>query len=97
MLRSLHVNHGYCTFKRVSLEDANRCDLKSAGDSQGRLDARFREHALLPIYLVSILGATTFAVGFIEGNSEATASSTKIFSSALPDWLGSRKFLTALG
>lgn len=52
-------------------------------------------HALLPVYLVTVLGASTLAVGFIEGIAEATANITKIFSGALSDWLG--KLLTAIG
>lgn len=54
-------------------------------------------HALLPLYLVTTLGASTLTVGFIEGIAEATANITKIFSGALSDWLGNRKVLTALG
>ena len=54
-------------------------------------------HALLPIYLVTVLGASTLTVGIIEGVAEATASITKIFSGALSDWLGRRKDLVALG
>jgi MFS family permease len=54
-------------------------------------------HALLPIYLVTVLGASTLAVGFIEGIAEATANITKIFSGALSDWLGKRKLLTTIG
>jgi MFS family permease len=54
-------------------------------------------HALLPIYLVSNLGTSALIVGIIEGIAEATASITKIFSGALSDWLGKRKFLAALG
>ncbi|MCZ4433189.1 MFS transporter [Agrobacterium sp. SOY23] len=54
-------------------------------------------HALLPVYMVSVLGTSTFAVGIIEGIAEATASITKVFSGALSDWLGRRKFLAALG
>ncbi|MGO4871769.1 MAG: MFS transporter [Roseiarcus sp.] len=54
-------------------------------------------YALLPIYLVTILGASMETVGAIEGVAEATASVTKIFSGALSDWLGKRKALTALG
>jgi MFS family permease len=53
--------------------------------------------ALLPVYMVAILGAPTLAVGVIEGVAEATASTTKIFSGALSDWLGKRKLLAALG
>jgi MFS family permease len=54
-------------------------------------------HALLPVYLVAVLGASTLTVGFIEGIAEATASITKIFSGALSDWLGRRKLLAAIG
>ena len=54
-------------------------------------------HALLPVYLVTVLGASTLTVGLIEGIAEATASITKIFSGALSDWLGRRKLLAALG
>jgi MFS family permease len=54
-------------------------------------------HALLPLYLVSVLGASTLTVGIIEGIAEATASITKIFSGALSDYLGRRKLLAALG
>ncbi len=54
-------------------------------------------HALLPLYLVSVLGASALTVGIIEGIAEAVASITKIFSGALSDWLGKRKLLAALG
>jgi MFS family permease len=54
-------------------------------------------HALLPLYLVGVLGASTLTVGIIEGIAEATASVTKVFSGALSDYLGQRKWLTALG
>jgi len=54
-------------------------------------------HALLPVYLVTVLGTSTVTVGVIEGISEATASITKIFSGALSDWLGKRKLLAVLG
>ena len=54
-------------------------------------------HALLPIYMVTILGTSVLTVGFIEGLAEATASITKIFSGALSDWLGKRKLLAAIG
>lgn len=54
-------------------------------------------HALLPVYMVSVLGISMFAVGVIEGIAEVTASITKVFSGALSDWLGRRKFLAALG
>lgn len=54
-------------------------------------------HALLPVYLVTALGTSMLTVGIIEGIAEATASITKVFSGALSDWLGRRKFLAALG
>ncbi|HVZ50661.1 MAG TPA: MFS transporter [Pseudolabrys sp.] len=54
-------------------------------------------HALLPLYLVSVLGASTLTVGIIEGIAEATASITKVFSGALSDYLGQRKWLAAAG
>jgi len=54
-------------------------------------------HALLPLYLVGVLHASTLTVGVIEGVAEATASITKIFSGALSDRLGKRKLLAAVG
>ena len=54
-------------------------------------------HALLPLYLVSVLGASTLEVGVIEGIAEATAAVTKVFSGVLSDWWGERKWLAAAG
>src|SRR5215471_6068706 len=54
-------------------------------------------HALLPLYLVVGLGASALAVGMIEGVAEATALIVRIFSGALSDWLGRRKWLAAAG
>lgn len=54
-------------------------------------------HALLPIYLVTVLGTSALTVGFIEGVAEATASITKVFSGAVSDWLGRRKLLAVIG
>ncbi|MFI5002643.1 MAG: MFS transporter, partial [Reyranellales bacterium] len=54
-------------------------------------------HGLLPIYLVTVLGASALTVGVIEGIAEATASIMKLFSGALSDRLGKRKILTVLG
>jgi MFS family permease len=54
-------------------------------------------HALLPVYLVTVLGTSMLTVGFIEGIAEATASITKVFSGALSDRLGKRKILAAVG
>ena len=54
-------------------------------------------HALLPVYLVTVLGASMVTIGLIEGIAEATASITKVFSGALSDWLGRRKLLALIG
>ena len=54
-------------------------------------------HALLPMFLVSALGASMVSVGWIEGVAEATASVTKVFSGVLSDFLGKRKLLAAIG
>jgi MFS family permease len=54
-------------------------------------------HSLLPVFLVSVLGAGPVAVGLIEGIAEATASVTKIFSGTLSDYLGKRKLLVSIG
>ncbi|WP_026358913.1 MFS transporter [Aureimonas ureilytica] len=54
-------------------------------------------HSLLPIYMVTVLGTSTLAVGIIEGIAEATASIVKVFSGALSDRLGKRKLLAVVG
>jgi len=54
-------------------------------------------HALLPIFMVSVLGAGALVVGLVEGIGEATASIVKLFSGALSDRLGKRKVLVVLG
>ena len=54
-------------------------------------------HALLPVFLVTVLGASTLTVGIIEGVGEATASISKLFSGWLSDRLGKRKLLTVVG
>jgi MFS family permease len=54
-------------------------------------------HALLPLFLVSSLGASVALVGLIEGVAEATASITKVFSGWLSDRLGNRKWLAVAG
>ncbi len=54
-------------------------------------------HSLLPVFLVSGLGASMMAVGLIEGLAEATALIVKVFSGAWSDWLGKRKPLALLG
>jgi len=54
-------------------------------------------HSLLPVFLVSTLGASAGLVGLIEGAAEATASITKVFSGWLSDRLGKRKLLAVIG
>jgi MFS family permease len=54
-------------------------------------------HSLLPVFLVSVLGASMAAVGLLEGVSEALAQVTKVFSGVLSDRLGRRKTLTVIG
>lgn len=54
-------------------------------------------HSLLPIFMSTVLGASMTTIGIVEGVAEATAAITKIFSGALSDYLGRRKFLMILG
>ena len=54
-------------------------------------------HSLLPVFLVSVLGASALSVGVIEGIAEATASVAKVFSGTISDWIGKRKPLILLG
>ena len=54
-------------------------------------------HSLLPLFMVTTLGASVFAVGLIEGLAESTALIVKVFSGALSDYLGRRKGLTVFG
>ena len=54
-------------------------------------------HSLLPVFLVSTLGASVAFVGLVEGLGEATASIAKVFSGWLSDRLGQRKLLTVMG
>jgi len=54
-------------------------------------------HALLPVFLTSVLGASAAMVGLIEGVGEATASFAKPFSGWLSDRLGRRKALIVIG
>ena len=54
-------------------------------------------HALLPLYMTSVLGASMLEVGLIEGIAEGSAAITKVFSGTLSDWLGRRKLLVGLG
>lgn len=54
-------------------------------------------HGLLPMFLVTVLGAGALSVGLIEGIAEATAAITKVFSGVISDWIGRRKPLVLLG
>lgn len=54
-------------------------------------------HALLPIFLVTTMGMSVTALGWLEGAAEATAMIVKIFSGPVSDWLGKRKALLLLG
>lgn len=54
-------------------------------------------HGLLPLFLVSSLGASVATVGLIEGFAEATALIVKVFSGVLSDYLGNRKWLAVAG
>ncbi len=54
-------------------------------------------HSVLPLFLVSSLGANLLTVGWIEGIAESTASVFKVFSGALSDYWGRRKGLAVAG
>jgi len=54
-------------------------------------------HSLLPMFMVTTLGASAFAVGLIEGLAESTALIVKVFSGVLSDYLGKRKVLALVG
>jgi len=52
---------------------------------------------VLPLFLANVLGASTSAIGLIEGVAETTASLLKMVSGWLSDRLGRRKELAVLG
>ncbi|WP_415838155.1 MFS transporter, partial [Polaromonas hydrogenivorans] len=54
-------------------------------------------HSLLPVFMVTVLGTSVWAVGLIEGAAEATALIVKVFSGVLSDYWGKRKPLAVLG
>ncbi|MFZ3322997.1 MAG: MFS transporter [Usitatibacter sp.] len=54
-------------------------------------------HSLLPVFMVSVLGASALTVGLVEGVAEATALIVKVFSGTLSDYLGRRKVLAVIG
>ncbi len=52
---------------------------------------------LIPLFLANVLGMRTSVIGLIDGVAETTASLLKLYSGALSDKLGSRKWLTVAG
>ncbi|MGH6894938.1 MAG: MFS transporter [Geminicoccaceae bacterium] len=54
-------------------------------------------HSLLPVFLVTALGASALSVGVIEGVAEATAALVKLVSGRLSDHIGRRKPLALVG
>jgi len=54
-------------------------------------------HSLLPVFMVTTLGASALTVGVIEGVAESTAMLIKVFSGAISDFIGRRKGLLLLG
>jgi len=51
----------------------------------------------IPLFLSNVLGVRTAVIGLIDGVAETTASLLKIYSGALSDRLGQRKWLAVLG
>src|SRR5688572_19558822 len=54
-------------------------------------------HALLPLFLVTSLGASPLVVGVIEGVAEATAMIVRVFSGYASDAMRRRKPLVLAG
>ena len=54
-------------------------------------------HSILPLFMVTTLGMSAFAVGLIEGVAESAALIVRIFSGALSDYIGRRKGWTVFG
>lgn len=54
-------------------------------------------HSLLPVFLVSVLGASVVSVGLIEGVAEGAAALMRVFSGYLSDVFRNRKWLTVSG
>jgi nitrate/nitrite transporter NarK len=52
---------------------------------------------LVPLFLSNVLGVRMAFIGLIDGVAETTASLVKIYSGALSDKIGKRKWLTVLG
>ncbi|NRF67315.1 MFS transporter [Aquincola sp. S2] len=54
-------------------------------------------HAVLPLYITTVMGLSVLAVGLIEGFAEATASMLKVVSGFVSDRFARRKPLALLG
>jgi MFS family permease len=54
-------------------------------------------HALLPLYMATVLGASMLTIGIIEGMAEAIALVVKLFSGVLSDVFRKRRPLVLLG
>jgi len=54
-------------------------------------------HSLLPLFLVSVIGAGVSSIGLIEGVAEGAALMVKLFSGVLSDRIGKRKTLAIMG
>jgi len=54
-------------------------------------------HALLPLYMATVLGASALVIGIVEGIAESLALVVKLFSGALSDWSRKRKPLVLAG
>ena len=52
---------------------------------------------LIPLFLANVLGLGTAIIGLIDGIAETTASLTKVYTGALSDQLGQRKWLAVAG
>ena len=54
-------------------------------------------HALLPLFMATTLGASAVWIGFTEGMGEAAALISKVFSGAIADRFGKKKWLVFTG
>jgi MFS family permease len=54
-------------------------------------------HALLPLFMVTTLGASTFVVGVVEGIAESIALVMRVFSGYFSDAVGRRKPVVLVG
>jgi sugar phosphate permease len=54
-------------------------------------------HSVLPVFLLTVLGASALSVGVIEGIAEATNSAARIASGVVSDCMRRRKPLVVLG